>query len=81
MTEEVNPALEFLTKSKFSKLVEVAVQEHRLSYIDAVIHCCEQKKIEVEDARKYVSTVIKANLEAEAMSLNFLEKSAELPFE
>jgi len=81
MTEEVNPALEFLTKSKFSKLVEVAVQEHRLSYIDAVIHCCEENKIEVEDARKYVSTVIKAKLEAEAMSLNFLEKSAELPFE
>ena len=81
MTEEVNPALEFLTKSKFSKLVEMAVQSHRLSYIDAVIHCCEENKIEVEDARKYVSTVIKAKLEAEAMSLNFLEKSAELPFE
>tara|TARA_B110000858_G_scaffold334_1_gene434 strand:- start:58 stop:303 length:246 start_codon:yes stop_codon:yes gene_type:complete len=81
MSDMVNPALEFLTKSKFSKLVEKAVQEHRLSYIDAVIYCCEENKIEVEDSRKYVSTVIKAKLEAEAMSLNFLEKSAELPFD
>ena len=81
MNEEVNPNLEFLTKSKFSKIVEQTVQEMRMTYIDAVIYCCEKNKIEVEDSRKYVSTVIKAKLEAEAMSLNFLAKSAELPFE
>ncbi len=80
MSEETNQ-LEFLTKSKFSKLVERAVQEHRLSYMDAVMHCCEENKIELEDAKKYVSTVIKSKLEAEAMSLNFLEKSATLPIE
>lgn len=78
---EPNGELEFLTKSKFSKLVERTVQEHRLSYMDAILHCCEENKIEVEDAKKYVSTVIKSKLEAEAMSLNFLEKSAELPFD
>ncbi len=80
MSEEINQ-LEFLTKSKFSKYVERAVQEHRLSYMDAVMHCCEENKIELEDAKKYVSTVIKSKLEAEAMSLNFLEKSATLPIE
>lgn len=80
MSEEPNQ-LEFLTKTKFSKLVESTVQEHRLSYMDAILHCCEENKIEVEDAKKYVSTVIKSKLEAEAMSLNFLEKSAQLPVE
>ncbi len=80
MSDEPNQ-LEFLTKSKFSKLVESAVQQHRLSYMDAVLYCCEENKIELEDAKKYVSTVIKSKLEAEAMSLNFLEKSAQLPVE
>lgn len=71
--------LEFMTKPKFSKLVESVVQGMRMSYMDAVIYCCEKNGIEVEDSRKYVSTVIKSKLEAEAMSLNFLERKAELP--
>jgi hypothetical protein len=71
--------LEFMTKPKFSKLVENAVHTMRMSYMDAVLYCCEQNEIEVEDSRRYVSTVIKSKLEAEAMSLNFLERKAELP--
>ena len=77
MSEE----LEFMTKAKFSKLVEKVVKEKRIPYIDAVIYCCEQNNIEIEDSRKYVSVVVKSKLEGEAMSLNFLQKSAELPFE
>ena len=77
MSEE----LEFMTKAKFSKLVEQVVKKKRMSYIDAVIYCCEQHNIEIEDSRKYVSVVVKSKLEREAMGLNFLEKSAELPFE
>lgn len=76
MSEE----LEFMTKAKFSKLVEQVVKEKRMTYIDAVIYCCEQNNIEIEDSRKYVSVVVKSKLEGEAMGLNFLEKSAELPF-
>jgi hypothetical protein len=81
MSEENKSELDFMSKPKFSKLVEDAVYRLRLSYMDAVIHCCEENGIEVEDARKYVSTVIKSKLEAEAMRLNFLtvEKKAELP--
>jgi hypothetical protein len=77
----MSEGLEFMTKAKFSKLVEQVAKEKRMSYIDAVIYCCEQNNIEVEDSRKYVSVVIKSKLEGEAMSLNFLAKSAELPFE
>lgn len=72
---------EFMTKTKFSKLVESVVLEKNLSYIDAVIYCCEKNNIEIEDSRKYVSVIVKNKLEAEAMGLNFLEKSAELPFD
>ena len=75
MTEEV----EFMTKTKFSKMIESTVREFRMSHMDAIIHLCEKHNIEVEDCRKYVSNVIKEKLEVEAMNLNFFPKSNELP--
>lgn len=80
MSEE-KVELEFMTKAKFAKIIDSIVIEKKLSYMDAVIHACEQYGIELEDSRRYVSTVIKSKLEAEAMKLNFLERSAELPFD
>jgi len=71
----------FLTKSKFSKLVEETVRHTKLSYIDAIVYLCEKNGIEVEDARKYVSTIIKSKIEVEAMQLNFLPKQNTLPIE
>lgn len=76
-----NDDLEFMTKTKFSKLVENTVSRKSMSYMDAIIFCCEENGIDLEDSRKYVSTVIKSKLEAEAMNLNFLEKGATLPVE
>lgn len=72
---------EFMTKAKFGKLVDACVIRHQLSYMDAILHVCEENNIEVEDTRKYVSNVLKTKLEAEAMKLNFLEKGAELPID
>lgn len=80
MSEE-KVELEFMTKAKFAKIVDKTVVDLKLSYMDAVIHVCEQYNIELEDSRRYVSTVIKSKLEAEAMKLNFLERGAELPFD
>ncbi len=65
---------EFLTKSKFTKLVEETVNELRLSYMDAILYLCEKNDIELEDMKKFVSPIIKDKLEAEAMQLNFLPK-------
>lgn len=75
MTEDV----EFMTKTKFSKMIESTVRELRMSHMDAIIHLCEKHNIEVEDCRKYVSNVVKEKLEVEAMNLNFFPKSNELP--
>ena len=65
---------EFLTKSKFTKLVEDTVNELRLSYMDAILYLCEKNSLEPEDMKKFVSPIIKDKLEAEAMQLNFLPK-------
>jgi hypothetical protein len=71
--------LHFLTKAKFTKMVEDCVIENRISYMDAVIHLCEQNELEIEDMRKFISSVIKDKIEAEAMRLNFLPRQNTLP--
>jgi hypothetical protein len=65
----------FLNKSKFTKLIEGTVSDLRLSYMDAVLHLCEENNIEPEDVSKFISPIIKSKLEAEAMNLNFLPKT------
>lgn len=47
--------------------------------MDAIIEVCDDKDIDLEDVRKYISPVIKEKLEAEAMRLNFLPRQNTLP--
>ena len=75
----MNDSVEFMTKAKFSKLVEAVVRQDRLSHMEAILHLCEKYGIEPEDCKKYISNVIKDKLEAEAMNLHYMPKSAELP--
>jgi len=70
MTIEEN----FLTKSKFTKLIEATVVETKLSYMDTILYLCEKNNIEPEDVKKFISPIIKDKVEAEAMQLNFLPK-------
>jgi hypothetical protein len=65
----------FLTKSKFTKLIEATVTETKLSYMDTILYLCEKNNIEPEDVKKFISPIIKDKLEAEAMQLNFLPKT------
>jgi len=65
---------QFLTKSKFTKLIEKTVAELKIPYMDAIIKVCENNEIEIDDVKKFVSPIIKDKLEAEAMELNFLPK-------
>jgi hypothetical protein len=65
---------QFLTKSKFTKLVEATVLEKQLTYMDAILWLCEQNNIEPLDVKKFVSNIIKDKVEAEARKLNFLPK-------
>jgi len=64
----------FLTKSKFTKLVEATVTELKIPYMEAVLHLCEKNDMEPEDMKKFISPIIRDKIEAEAMRLNFLPK-------
>lgn len=70
---------QFLNKAQFSILVEAAVHEKKLSYIEAIINICEENNLEPEDVGKYISNIVKDKIEAEARSLNFLPKHNTLP--
>lgn len=72
---------QFLTKLKFAKMIESSVVSDKLSYMDAVIHLCEQNSVELEEVKKFISPVIKQKIEAEAMRLNFLPRGNTLPID
>jgi len=69
----------FLSKKRFSKMVEDTVRKMSMSYMDAVVYLCDENTIEIDDVKKYLSVSIKERIEGEAMNLNFLEKSHRLP--
>lgn len=71
----------FLNKKRFSKMIEDAVRDKNMSYMDAIIYLCDKVNLEVEDCKKYTSNVIREKLRVEAMNLNFMPKEDELPFE
>ena len=77
MTEEK----QFLTKQKFGKLIEDIVYKQNFSYMDAVIHICQNNDVELEEVRKFISPIITDKIAAEAMKLNYLPKQNCLPID
>lgn len=65
---------QFLTKRKFTLLIEETVGDLKIPYMEAILHVCEKNSIEPEDVKKFISPIIKDKLEAEAMALNFLPR-------
>lgn len=60
-------------------MIENVIREKKLSYIEAIIDICEENNLEPEDIAKYINSIIKDKLEAEARSLNFLPRQNTLP--
>jgi hypothetical protein len=71
--------LNILTRTTFSVIIEKLVCEKKITYMDAIVHYCENNELEVESAAKLINTIIKSKIECEAQELNFLPKTAKLP--
>ena len=69
---------QFLTRTKFTKLIESTVAEKKMPYMDAILQLCDKNDIDIEDIKKFISPIIKNQLEAEAMNLNYLPKKNSL---
>lgn len=77
-------------KIKFSKLVsselfykelEALIEQHSMTYIEAVVHYCEKNDVDIEVAASMIKSNfrIKSALQNEGEQLNFLPKTAKLP--
>lgn len=67
----------FLCQTKFTKDIESLVKnDSDFNYIDAIVHYCEENKIELESVPKLISKPLKEKLKAEAMELNFLKRTS-----
>lgn len=69
------------SSSEILRGIEKLVLEKELTYIDAAVHYAEVHNMEVETVANIIkmSTVVKAQIQAEAERLNFLPKTAQLP--
>jgi len=67
-----------LTKQSLATIIEKLVINEKMTYMEAVLHYCEEKQIDPLDIGKLISPVIKSKIEAEAMTRNLLPKSNSL---
>jgi len=77
-----NDALQSKDVAKFLKEIEIIRgNSEEVSYLDAVLHYCEKKDLEIESIGDFIrkNALLKAKLQEDAESLNFLEKSSQLP--
>ena len=67
-----------LTKQSLAAIIEKLVVDEKMTYMEAVLHYCEEKQIDPLDIGKLIAPVIKSKIEAEAMTRNLLPKSNSL---
>ena len=63
----------------FAENIEKLVNITKMTYIDAVLHYCEENKLEPEIAGKMISGKLKQNIQEEAENLHLITSSAKLP--
>jgi len=70
-----------LTKKKFTNSVEELVIQKQLTYIDAIVHFCQENHLEPDSVKGLITPPLKEKIKAEAVSLRFLkdESQAKLP--
>ena len=64
---------------RFMANIEELVQRTKMTYIDAVVHYCEENKLEPETAGQMVAGKLKQQIQEEAESLHLVQKTSKLP--
>jgi hypothetical protein len=68
-----------MNAKEFTTIIENIVKTKRLSYIEAIVHYCEQHDIDTATVNSYITKPIKDKIRVEAENLNYLPKSGRLP--
>ena len=64
-----------MTKAVLTDRVEALVKSEKMTYIEAVIHICNEAGIDPADIGKLIAPSIKSKIEAEGMASNLLPKT------
>ena len=72
-------SLQVQSSNEFYIKIQELVIQTKLSYMDAVLHYCDQNGMEPETAAQLINGKLKAQIREEAEELNFLPKTAKLP--
>ncbi|MAD23568.1 MAG: hypothetical protein CMO44_05275 [Verrucomicrobiales bacterium] len=63
-----------MNSKEFSLIIEDLVKKHRdMSYMDAIIHYCEENNVEVESAAKMLTKQIKEKIQFQSQKLNLIK--------
>lgn len=70
-----------IDSKEFIKEIEKIVRNTKTDYMDAVVHYCEGRGIEIETAAAIIKSnpMIKAKIQNEAETLNYIPRTAKLP--
>ena len=79
MIEELEHKI--MTKKRFTKAIEVLVNQKGFSYIDAITYVIEERGMDYMNIKKLLSPSLKEKLTAEATRLNLVKakKKNKLP--
>ncbi len=69
--------IKMLSPEKFN--MEVKTLSDKMPLMEAILHYCEQHKLEYETAASLISTDLKRMLRKEAEDLNFIQTTSKLP--
>ena len=65
-----------MNSKKFAQIIEGIVKDKRISYLDAVLHYCENNDIDTASVGPLINKSLKEKIQLEAEKLNLIEKSS-----
>jgi len=70
-----------MNSKSFSIEIEQCVRKEKISYMDAIIHLCDQKDLDPGKVNSFINKQIKEKLKVEAINLKLLNipKQGSLP--
>ena len=61
------------------KIEEIKRNNGDMTYMDAILHYCDENKIDPAEVGRYISKSLKEKITIEAQGLNLIEKGGKLP--
>ena len=67
-----------ITPKKFSIIIEDLVNTKNLTYLEAIIHYCEQEGLEADTITRWIDKGMREKIQYDAEELNYLPKTSSL---